>query len=457
MVVLLMTSLSQKSACLGPGGIPQNRLGDHVLCLAPTTPLGARHLKPTVRSLVCHAWEIEPPQNLRNLPFGRRRGAARSDAETAQLADEAMVRGLFRALAIFRIATLVWAVLGVALSTEHFARPGLAWAMVALMIATTILLTPQKNGKAILNPMKTSTVLFELAIGVTVLVADGFVYMDTRTQSLPWSWPAAGIMAAGILFGWRAGLFSAAAISVAAFISENVLLDRGTGVVGAVSKAGLWILSGTLAGFVVTRLRRAEKEISIARAREEFARELHDGVLQTLAVIQRRSTDDELAALARDQEHDLRGFLAGSPADITSFLAFEPAMHDIAATHERRFPNCKVSVVVAGDLPTLAPEQFQAVAGAVGESLTNASKHGAASKVTIYAEPAEDSFDDPPKDVPNASLFVSVKDDGSGFDPGTATESIGMSRSIKGRMRDGGGRADVESAPGRGAEVQLWI
>jgi len=348
---------------------------------------------------------------------------ARSGEEVAKVAEEAMVRGLFRALSVFRIATLVWAVLGVLFSTEYFLRPALAWSMVAVMIVTTILLTPKRGGEAILNPMATSTVVFEVAVGVTVLLADGFVYMDDRTQSLPWSWPAAGIMAAGILFGWRAGLITALIISAAAYVSEVLLLERSSDPVNAVSKAGLWVLTGTIAGFVVTRLRRAEKEISIARAREEFARELHDGVLQTLAVIQRRSTDEELAALARDQEHDLRGFLAGSPADIESSLAFEPAMHDIAAKHERRFPSCKVSVVVAGDLPTLAPEKFQAVVGAVGESLTNASKHGAAAKITIYAEPAEDSFTDRPDAAPNASIFVSVKDDGSGFDPATVTES----------------------------------
>ena len=374
------------------------------------------------------------------------------------MADEALVRGLFRSLSIFRGATLAWAVLGVALSTEHLTRPVWAWLAVALMIVATMLLTPKVGGKAILDPLAVPTVAFEVAVGVTVLLADGFVYSGERTQSLPWSWPAAGIMAAGILFGTRAGLLSAVLISAAAYVSEVILLDRGTGTVGAVSKAGLWILTGTIAGFVVARLRRAEAEISVVRAREEFARELHDGVLQTLAVIQRRSTDPELAALARDQEHDLRGFLARSPIPLDDgAVSFEPAMHEIAAMHERRFPGCKVNIVVAGDLPELAPTQLGALSGAIGEALTNASKHGSATKATIFAEPAEDSFTDPPDAVPHATMFVSVKDDGSGFDPSGITESIGMSRSIRGRIEEAGGCADVESAPGRGAEVQLWI
>lgn len=392
---------------------------------------------------------INEPTSFRNLPFGIGSPTSARDGE------EAMVQGLFRALALFRIAALVWAVLGVALSREHLIREPLAWAMVGLMVVTTIVLTPRNGGSAILRPMAASTVVFEVAIGLIVLLADGFVYNDMRTQSLPWSWPAAGVMAAGILFGTRAGLITALLTGAAGFVSESLLLDRGNGIVAAVSKFGLWILTGTMAGYVVTRLRRAEAEISVARAREEVTRELHDGVLQTLAVIQRRSTDAELSALARDQEHDLRGFLAG-PTSSGEPLTLEPTMHSVAATHERRFPGCKVRVVVAGDLDEPEPDQLDAIAGAVGEALTNASKHGEASTATIYAEPV-DSFSPPPVGADNATIFVSIKDDGSGFDPEEVTESIGLSRSIKGRMKDAGGLADIQSAPERGTEVQLWI
>jgi signal transduction histidine kinase len=103
-------------------------------------------------------------------------------------------------------------------------------------------------------------------------------------------------------------------------------------------------------------------------------------------------------------------------------------------------------VVVADDVPALSADGISAVAGAVGEALTNAGKHGGAGRVTVYAEPADDG-----------GLFCSVKDDGGGYDTGAVPDGIGLSRSVRGRMAELGGRAEVDSAPGFGTEVRLWL
>ena len=114
--------------------------------------------------------------------------------------------------------------------------------------------------------------------------------------------PWAGL-AVGPLMG-LARVGAAAADGVGDFHGERVLSIASTTV--------LYGLAGAVAGQVTTLLRRAERQISAARAREEIARTLHDGVLQTLAIVERRAGDAELAPLAREQERDLREYLFGT-------------------------------------------------------------------------------------------------------------------------------------------------
>jgi len=46
-------------------------------------------------------------------------------------------------------------------------------------------------------------------------------------------------------------------------------------------------------------------------------------------------------------------------------------------------------------------------------------------------------------------------DRGRGFDPERTAHGLGLSRSVYARLREVGGRAGVDSAPGEGAQVEL--
>jgi signal transduction histidine kinase len=206
-----------------------------------------------------------------------------------------------------------------------------------------------------------------------------------------------------------------------------------------------YALGGAAAGYLARLLRRAEDEISAARAREEVARTLHDGVLQTLAVVERRATDPALSRLARDQERELRDWLFGSSAHAEVVADVGSALRAVAARFEDAFGG-RASVLVADDLPPLEAPVVAALTGAAGEAMVNAGKHGRASKVQVYVEPDD-----------AGGVFCSVKDDGAGFDPAATVEGIGLSRSIRGRVSEVGGRVEVVSAPGDGTEVLLWL
>ena len=106
----------------------------------------------------------------------------------------------------------------------------------------------------------------------------------------------------------------------------------------------------------------------------------------------------------------------------------------------------RVDVVVAPDLPALSAEHVDALAGAVGEALVNAGKHGHARRVTVFTEPGDDG-----------GIECSVHDDGRGFDVSKVREGVGLSRSIRGRMEEVGGRVAIDSRPGAGTEVRLWL
>ncbi len=401
----------------------------------------------------------------------------------AGAAEAVLVTSMMRALSVFRWVTLGWAVVGVVLSRSALVHP--IWAVVLLGVAAVFTAVVYMIGRrSPLLLVDWRLLALEAAIGLTLLVGDGLVFSSERSQSLAWAWPAAGIAAVGIATAgsskrWirnNAALAVGVLIGAVSLFVEIVLLSRftGPGQIGAAfSKIGLWLVVGLLVGPLMARLLRAERLISVVKAREDLARELHDGVLQTLAVVQRRSSDAELAALARDQENSLRVYLsdarlidaAASPraagsadevAAVAGSLSAAEAGADLGTTlrlvaaSAERLHNFTVQVVVAADCPPLSPTKIAAISGVVTEALTNAAKHGNADRVTVFAEPDEDAD-------PDEAVFVSVRDNGTGFNVDDVDEGIGMSRSMKGRIDDVGGRVEISSRPGKGTEVKIWV
>ena len=174
-----------------------------------------------------------------------------------------------------------------------------------------------------------------------------------------------------------------------------------------------------------------------------MAAHLHDSVLQTLAMMQRRAGDPaEVAALARRQERELRAWLAGRPAPGQSTRlagALEAAAAEVEESH-----GVPVEVVVVGDREL--DRGHEAVVAAAREAMTNAAKFGGGSPVDVYAESAD------------SRTQVFVRDRGPGFDvDAVPADRRGVRESIVGRMERHGGRARVTSAPGAGTEVEIVL
>ncbi len=357
--------------------------------------------------------------------------------------DPALDRGLQSGLLAFRWIAGAWMVAILLVDREALGRPALAGVLVGAAVAVTIGHTVARWRDPYRTP-RPAEVVVEVAVGATLSLADGAVWDADHSQSLGSAWPLAGVLSMGIVAGALPGIAAGAVVGLARLGAQLIdsSVDWGEDeLVEAASTLMLYVLAGGISGYAATRLRKADRSVSLATARDEVAVDLHDGVLQTLAVVQRRSDDPELVTLARDQERRLRDYLFGA----TDHRGLEAALREEASSFEQ-VHHVRTSVVLGGELPALGPEPTEALVGAVQEALANAGKHAGASSVTIYAEPADDQ-----------GVFCTVKDDGRGFDPGTVTEGVGLGRSIRDRVERVGGTATWRSTPGRGTEVRLEV
>lgn len=353
-------------------------------------------------------------------------------------------------LVVLRWAALAWMGVVLALGYDDFLRPWLAFLLIGAASVFTVVATVwlRTAPERLLRP---AALVTELVIALALVLCDGWAYGAGHAFSTALSigsiWPLAAVLsigfAAGVGWGVAAGLLLGGA-RVGAALANGVRDFDGSRVLSLVNTTVFYAVAGAVAGYVMVLLRRAENEISAARAREELARDLHDGVLQTLAVVQRRSTDPDLVRLAREQDRDLRRYLFGQTRDgDTDDMG--GALRGVAARFEDVY-GVRTDVLVPFDLPKLEPRRVEAIARAVSEALTNAGKHADAQHLTVFVEAEDDGH-----------VFCSVKDDGAGFDIEVVPAGVGITKSIMDRMREAGGRAEVRSNPGHGTEVCLWL
>jgi signal transduction histidine kinase len=189
----------------------------------------------------------------------------------------------------------------------------------------------------------------------------------------------------------------------------------------------------------------AERQARVrAEERADMAARVHDSVLQTLALIQRRASEpQQVIQLARAQERELRSWLfdGHAPGALAADTTFAAGVRLIQSEIEAQH-GVTVDVVTVGDCTI--DENLHAMLAAAREATLNAAKWSGVQLISLYAEVEPN----------HVSLFV--RDRGLGFDPATVpADRRGLSESVHARMVRRGGTATVVSAPGEGAEVRL--
>ncbi|MFF2349298.1 PspC domain-containing protein [Kitasatospora sp. NPDC058115] len=307
--------------------------------------------------------------------------------------------------------------------------------------------------------------LVMLVIGVIALLNA----LNVQTAK-PYTWPLLAI-GVGVALVWRQaddsrwqrwfgleegekrrGAFTRVGAGVLLVVAGIIafLATQGSGsTIGSVIEASLAVLAGVLVLVGPYALRMwqdlgAERTARIrAQERAEIAAHVHDSVLHTLTLIQRRAEDPkEVLRLARAQERELRLWLyrPEAVAEQAPDTMAESLRAVVAEVEDRH--GVPVEVVIVGDCPM--DERIAAQMQAAREATVNAAKYGGGGPVQVYAE------------VEGRTVMVFVRDHGPGFDPDTVPEDrMGVRESILGRMKRNGGTARVRPAPDGGTEVEL--
>ena len=252
----------------------------------------------------------------------------------------------------------------------------------------------------------------------------------------------------------RPAVISRIGIGVTLVIAAALVFLQLTGALAAATDVALAavVVAVALAVIFAPWFVRLLTSLSIERAqrirsqeRAELAAHLHDSVLQTLALMQKRADDPRaVAALARRQERELRTWLGGAPAHGEGERWLAAALQTAAEEIEREH-GVAVDVVTVGD--ARLDRDGEALVAAAREAMLNAAKFaGDSAPVAVYAEGGEER------------LQVFVRDRGPGFDvDAVPADRRGVRESIVGRMERHGGRATIQASPGGGIAVELVL
>ena len=359
---------------------------------------------------------------------------------------------LWRAIAVFRFAGLGYAVLLLAvINRAQYSRPDWAWVAIAVMTAWTVATTIAYARPDLRTPLLLTA---DLAVTAGLLLSTAALQYPQAMRSgvMPVTaiWVAGPVLAWAVRHGRRAGAATALIMSGCDFVLRNESITV------VLNGLVLLLLAGVIVGHLARLAAQVEAERqhviqveAASRERERLARDIHDSVLQVLALVQRRGAEAggaaaELGRLAGQQEAALRA-LVGSGPTVSASGDVDLRALVLPAQSER------VTVSAPAQAVLLERAAADELTSAIRAALDNVRRHcGERARAWVLVE------DEP------GMVTVTIRDDGPGIPDGRLAEAagagrLGVSHSIRGRLRELGGSATISSAPGEGTEVELRL
>ena len=353
---------------------------------------------------------------------------------------------MYRWVAVLRLVLVVNTV-GLNVQRGRFDHPVAAAVLIGGLVVWSLLVSWVYHS---FSRRTTAWVLADLAVAVAAIALTPVVKGPGFHATIPGFWVMAAMFAWAVHWRLYGGLAAALALSVTDVLSRQHLTSTVYG------NLFLLCIGGPIVGLMVDSLLRsaartaaAEREAAAAAERARLARAVHDGVLQVLALVQRKGRElggeaAELGELAGEQETRLRALIRQQ--DAVSADAEVDLVGAFAVLGSR--PGLSIATPHASlPVPARLAEEVVAV---VRACLDNVSAHvGVDAPAWVLLETFPDRVE------------VSVRDEGPGIPAGrleaAADEGrLGVSESIRGRVSDLGGTATVHSGPG-GTEWEIVV
>src|SRR5699024_8461536 len=240
------------------------------------------------------------------------------------LGDDDPVAPLWRAAQAFRGTGFLYALGFLVAVDADLEHPGLAWSLFGLLAAANLIWTA---GYLLGFARNVRWVSAELAVSAAMMLSTSYVADKewiAHNQTWPTTlWMASAVLSAALAGGARWGLAGAVVVGAANyFVKGEIVLNFGRNATMILLAA-----AAVAVGMGASRARLTHERLTAAISlaarsaeRERLAREVHDGVLQVLALISRRGSEiggptAQLATLAAEQERSLRRLIAAAPSE----------------------------------------------------------------------------------------------------------------------------------------------
>jgi signal transduction histidine kinase len=354
---------------------------------------------------------------------------------------------LWRGLVVYRVVALVVAVVNLVRAVDAWARPALGVAVLVAMAVWTAV-----SSWRYLRTGDPVTAVVDLGLTSLATVSTLLVETPERIAAggavVTTVWSAGPVLALAVALGWRGGL-GAAVLTVGVLFGVRRTVDADL-----LFDAQLLLVAGLAVGLAADTMRRSTERLRAAAAREaataereRLARDIHDGVLQVLALVRRRGEElpaSELARLAGEQEVALRRLITSSPAPRADGTV------DLVARLGSVLP-ARASLAVPAEPVLLPAAEADELVAVLREAAANAAMHaGDDAGLWVLVEDDE------------AGVTVSVRDDGVGIPEGRLEEAaaeghLGVAGSMRGRVATLGGTITLHTAPGEGTEWEIVL